>query len=104
MTLNSNSPKKRGRPLGSKNKRYKRPAMKKSKDSTTFKQPNDGADRVLNVVKKNRELELLREHAEILLERSALKVKVTSLEHQAIGYRAVISYLEHQLVTIGNAK
>ena len=98
MTLNSNSPKKRGRPLGSKNKRKRKPAMKKSVgENTTFKQLNAEA-------KKEREAELLKEHAQILLDRSALKVKVTSLEHQAIGYRAVISYLEHQLVTIGNAK
>ena len=97
MTLNS---KKRGRPLGSKNKR--KPAMKKGiGETTTFKQLNAEAGKV---AKKEREAELLKEHAQILLERSALKLKVTNLEHQAIGYRAVISYLEHQLVTIGNAK
>jgi hypothetical protein len=95
MTSNSNLPKKRGRPIGSKNKRYKKPAMKKGiGETTTFKQLNAEAGRV---AKKERELALLREHAELLMERSTLKIKVANLEHQAIGYRAVISYLEHQL-------
>jgi hypothetical protein len=88
--------KRRGRPLGSTNKRG-RPAMKKGiGETTTFKQLNAEADRV---AKKERELTLLKEHAELLMERSTLKVKVVNLEHQAIGYRAVISYLEHQLGT-----
>lgn len=99
MTLNSNFPKKRGRPLGSTNKR--KVAKKVASQNRSFKQLNAEASQV---VKKEREIQLLREHAELLMERTALKVKITNLEHQAIGYRAVISYLEHQLVTIGNAK
>ena len=106
MTSLSDFPlaKKRGRPVGSTNKRRRGRPVKKMQvgDTTTFKQLNAEAGRV---AKKEREMELLREHAELLLERSALKVKITNLEHQAIGYRAVISYLEHQFIsTLGNKK
>ena len=102
MTLNSNLPKKRGRPLGSKNKSKRSKIAKKVQvgETTTFKQLNAEATRV---AKKEREFALLREHAELLLERTTLKTKVLNLEHQAIGYRAVISYLEHQFInTLGN--
>jgi hypothetical protein len=106
MTSPSDFPlaKKRGRPLGSTNKRKRGKSIKKLQvgETTTFKRLNAEAGRV---AKKERELELLKEHSELLLERSALVVKVTNLEHQAIGYRAVISYLEHQFITtLGNRK
>jgi hypothetical protein len=76
-------------------KKRGRPAMKKQGgNGTTFKQINKES---AQVAKKEREFEILREHAELLLERTGLKLRVANLEHQAIGYQAVISYLEHQL-------
>jgi hypothetical protein len=96
MTSLSNFPKKRGRPLGSRNKRYKRPAMKKAKDTVTFKQPDINP---LKLDKKEHEAVLLRERSDRLVEICTLKTKILNLEHQAIGYRAVISYLEHQFIT-----
>ena len=71
--------KKRGRPLGSTKKKSA------SKDKT-FKQS-----------KKTREEELLSAHIDLLFERNDLKKKIANLDHQAIGYQAVISYLEHKL-------
>jgi tRNA A37 N6-isopentenylltransferase MiaA len=93
--------KKRGRPLGSTNKRKRKPAKKMQVgDTATFKQLNAEASRV---AKKERELNLLKEHAQLLLDQSRLNAKIVNLEHQAIGYRAVISYLEHQFITtLGN--
>jgi hypothetical protein len=96
MTSLSNLPKKRGRPLGSRNKRYKRPAMKKANDTVTFKQPDVDP---LKLDKKEREAVFLRQNSELLSDNCILKTKIVNLEHQAIGYRAVISYLEHQFIT-----
>jgi hypothetical protein len=72
-TLNS---KKRGRPLGSKNKRG-RPAK-------TFKL-RDIEGRALNKIV---ELEKIRQN---------LHNVIDNLEHQAVQYKAVISYLENKL-------
>ena len=69
---------------------------KRGGKGTTFKQTNKESSQV---AKKEREFEILRDHAELLLERTGLKLRVANLEHQAIGYQAVISYLEHQLET-----
>ena len=86
MTYLSNFPLKRKRG---------RPAKKKQGgEGTTFKQINAES---AQVAKKEREFEILREHAELLMERTTLKLKIANLEHQAIGYQAVVSYLEHQL-------
>ena len=73
---------KRGRPVGSKNKPKQKPAA----SSKTFKQPNNDAaihrlmDANLSLIKDNNQL---------------LKV-IENLEHQIIGFRAVVSYLEAQ--------
>ena len=103
MTSLSETPvaKKRGRPLGSTNKRKRGRPAKKLAASKLFKQSVPAAK---PVEKKEREQQLLKEHVERWLERSELKKKIANLEHQAIGYRAVISYLEYQLATIGNLK
>jgi tRNA A37 N6-isopentenylltransferase MiaA len=83
-------------------KKRGRPAKKMQVgDTTTFKQLNAEAAKF---AKKEREMELLREHAELLMERTNLKLRVSNLEHQAIGYRAVISYLEHQFITTLGSK
>lgn len=79
-TLNS---KKRGRPLGSKNKttRSKNKAVGGSKP---FKQFNP----MQQALKKITELEIIR---------SNLHDMIDNLEHKAVQYQAVISYLEHKL-------
>jgi hypothetical protein len=69
--------KKRGRPVGSTNK-AKNVIVKKS-----FKRVAD-ADKLFENILTN----------ELIMEQEA---KILNLEHQVIGYKAVISYLEHQL-------
>jgi hypothetical protein len=76
--------KKRGRPIGSKNKA--KPAAKVK----TFKQSDVGMQRlkmVGEIVQKN--LELIKDNTELVNH-------INKLEHQIIGFRAVISYLENQ--------
>lgn len=73
-------PKKRGRPLGSKNKR--RVAKKMAAKDKPFKQAE-----VYSLAEKLLNDELFNE----------LDVKIINLENQIIGYKAVISYLEFQL-------
>ena len=82
MTLNSKKPiaKKRGRPLGSKNKK---PATKKVK---TFKLHDIESRALAKIV----ELEKIRQN---------LHNVIDNLEHQAVQYKAVISYLENKLET-----
>jgi predicted transcriptional regulator len=75
--------KKRGRPVGSKNKVVvKKPAAssKPFKQSATEAAVHRLMDANLSLIKDNNQL---------------LKV-INNLEHQIIGFRAVISYLENQ--------
>jgi hypothetical protein len=86
MTSLSKKPvtKKRGRPVGSKNKT--KPAAKVK----TFKQSDADMQRlkmVGEIVQKN--LELIKDNTELVNH-------INKLEHQIIGFRAVISYLENQ--------
>jgi len=87
MTSNSKFPlaKKRGRPLGSKNKRYKRPVKKSAVKDTLFKQFDPAAT-----------LEKIRVIDAMVADQER---KIINLEHQIVGYKAVISYLEHKLGT-----
>ena len=90
MTSPSKFPlkKTRGRPLGSTNKRTRTIAGKEyTFKKKAFKQPNAAA----------REEKLLQAHIELMVKASDLRKNIANLEHQAIGYQAVISYLEHQL-------
>jgi len=64
--------KKVGRPLGSKNKPNKKEKLPANQDA-----------RLNDLV-----------HQQALLEHMG---RIKNLEHQAVGYRAVISYLSHQL-------
>jgi len=41
--------------------------------------------------------DVLNEIAELKKDKEALHAHIDNLEHQAIGYQAVISYLEHRL-------
>jgi len=77
--------KKRGRPVGSKNKPKK---VKPAAASKTFKQAEmQRLQKVGEIVGKN--LELMKDNTELVSH-------INNLEHQIIGFRAVISYLEKQ--------
>ena len=84
MTSPSKLPKKRGRPVGSTNK--KKPAA----EAMSFKQLNNAAEKVRIRLMSERidELEMIR---------SSLHRVIDNLEHQAVQYRAVIDYLETKL-------
>jgi hypothetical protein len=84
MTSNSNLPKKRGRPLGSTNKKRRFAKRFAAKDEA-FKQFDPAAT-----------LEKIRAIDAMVADQER---KILNLEHQAIGYKAVISYLEHKLGT-----
>lgn len=88
MTLSSNLPKKRGRPLGSKNKR--KVAKKVGSKSKVFKQ----VDKQFRSIPKVPPIP-----ARVLVDKmyEDQEIKILNLEHQIIGYKAVISYLEHML-------
>ena len=78
--------KKRGRPLGSKNK--KKPAAKpKSFKRSVVKKAGEQMQ-VAQLQKRVQELELIRERLHNLIDRQ---------EHKAIQYQAVIDYLETKL-------
>jgi hypothetical protein len=79
--------KKRGRPVGSKNKRIRKVAGKEYtfKDKA-FKQPKPAAaDNLMN------------DNLRLIQDNGRLLNAINNLEHQVIGYRAVISYLENRL-------
>lgn len=84
MTSNSNLPKRRGRPLGSTNKR--KVAKKTSAANIAFKQ----------YVKQYNPVATLEKIKAIDAHVANQEIKILNLEHQIIGYKAVISYLEHQ--------
>jgi hypothetical protein len=75
--------KKRGRPVGSKNK----PAAKVK----TFKQSDSAAVQRLKMVG-----EIVQKNLELIKDNTELVNHINKLEHQIIGFRAVISYLENQ--------
>jgi len=80
--MTTSNSKKRGRPLGSKNKAKRgRPAAKKA---NTFKQFDVESRSLTKIV----ELEKIRQN---------LHNVIDNLEHQAVQYKAVISYLENKL-------
>ena len=110
MTSLSNIPRKRGRPIGSKNKSTRmkelgkqaiavskavgviqKPVSKKQAAKVkAFKQSESDMQRlkmVGEIVQKN--LELIKDNTELVNH-------INKLEHQIIGFRAVISYLENQ--------
>jgi len=78
--MTTSNSKKRGRPVGSKNKK---PVTRNAK---TFKL-RDIESRALNKIV---ELEKIRQN---------LHGVIDNLEHQAVQYKAVISYLENKLET-----
>ena len=93
MTFLSKFPlkKKRGRPLGSTNKRTRVVAGKEyTFKDIAFKQ----VDEKLRTMPKIPSIPVSFIKDEMIRDQ---EVKILNLEHQAIGYRAVINYLEHQL-------
>jgi hypothetical protein len=97
MTLNSNLPKKRGRPLGSKNKR--KFAKKVGSKDKAFKQPDPVATAFKQYVKEYDPVATLAKIKAIDAHVADQDVKIINLEHQIVGYKAVISYLEYRLGT-----
>jgi hypothetical protein len=71
-------------------KKMGRPAGVKNKAPASFKEPAGFKD-------VRAEGERLQADEERLAQLIELQRRVKSLEHQAIGYRAVISYLEHAI-------
>jgi hypothetical protein len=89
--MTTSNSKKRGRPLGSKNKvkKISRPIGSKNKKPRAgkveaFKQFEPSQRALAKIV----ELEKIRQNLHNLID---------NLEHQAVQYRAVISYLENKL-------
>jgi hypothetical protein len=78
--MTTSNSKKRGRPVGSKNK------AKRGRPAKTFKQFDVESRALAKIV----ELEKIREN---------LHNMIDNLEHQAVQYKAVISYLENKLET-----
>jgi hypothetical protein len=78
--MTTSNSKKRGRPLGSKNK----PKRGRQAKVKTFKQFDVESRALAKIV----ELEKIRENLHNLID---------NLEHQAVQYKAVISYLENKL-------
>lgn len=74
--------KKRGRPIGTKNK----PAA----DAKTFKQPDNN-----KLLRELRENDIVFNHLTQVIE--TLELKVKSLEHTVNQYKVVIDYLEAKL-------
>jgi len=90
MTLSSNLPKKRGRPLGSRDKRARKVAKKVGSKSRAFKQVDKNLRSMPNIPPIP--VKILKD--EMVKDQ---EIKILNLEHQIIGYKAVISYLEHML-------
>jgi hypothetical protein len=99
MTLNSNLPKKRGRPLGSRDKRARKVAKKVSSKGKAFKQPDPVATAFKQYVKEYDPVATLAKIKAIDAHVAEQNIKIINLEHQIVGYKAVISYLEYQLGT-----
>ena len=92
--------KKVGRPLGSKNK-PKKIIFSRSEVEFANKvgvSTKDYAKQKIKIDKENKKLEAAQDaRLNDLAYQQTLLGRIKNLEHQAIGYRAVISYLSHQL-------
>jgi len=89
--------KKRGRPVGSKNKVVRKVAGKefvfKNKKETaapkSFKRITLEQQKAYDTI--------IKDNINLTMDNKELVNRINNLEHQSIGYRAVISYLSHQL-------
>ena len=100
--------KKMGRPVGAKSKVAPSPASFKDvraegKLHTEDEEPLVGADSAREFqILRDRMIECLHPEEARVAQLIELQRMVKSLEHQAIGYRAVISYLEHTIASSGD--
>ena len=91
--------KKVGRPVGSKNKR-KKIILTRDEVEVANKfgvSTEDYAKQKLALRKKPKVAAANKDRLNDLSYQQELLARIKNLEHQAIGYRAVISYLSHQL-------
>jgi hypothetical protein len=91
--------KKVGRPVGSKNK-PKKIILTRSEVELANKvgvSTEDYAKQKLKLSKKRKPAAANKDRLNDLNYSHELLARIKNLEHQAIGYRAVISYLSHQL-------
>jgi hypothetical protein len=99
MTLNSNLPKKRGRPLGSKNKPAKKRAFKRSNASGSKpKMPKSiplGAFSWMDAYEKT--YANLERACERLVELQGVKEELEQTKVDVIGLSTIINYLEIRL-------
>jgi tRNA A37 N6-isopentenylltransferase MiaA len=100
MTISLSEPvKKIGRPVGSKNK-PKKIILTRSEVELANKvgvSTEDYAKQKLALRKKPKVAAANKDSLNDLRFQQELLARIKNLEHQAIGYRAVISYLSHQL-------
>jgi len=99
MTLNSNLPKKRGRPLGSKNKTSKKKAFKRSHASgSKLKQPKSipiGAFSWMDAYEKT--YANLERTCERLVELQGVREELEQTKVDIVGLSTIINYLEIRL-------
>lgn len=110
--------KKRGRPLGSKNKpkklilsdkeveianklgvdkeHYAKEKLRLSQKRKTPAAANKSFKRITIEQQKAYDT-ILNDNIQLMMDNKELVNRINNLEHQAIGYRAVVSYLENQI-------
>jgi len=98
MTSLSDTPKKKlGRPVGSKNKVVRKVAGKEF----VFKNKKEVAAtksfKRITIDQQKAYESLLDDNIQLMMDNKELVNRINNLEHQAIGYRAVVSYLESQV-------
>jgi len=102
MTISLSKPVKRiGRPLGSKNKPKAKKVILSSNEVKVANmmgvKTEDYAKQKIKLAKKPKVAAANNDRLNDLRYQQELLARIKNLEHQAIGYRAVISYLSHQL-------
>ena len=97
MTSLSDTPKKKlGRPVGSKNKVVRKVAGKEF----VFRKKEAAATKSFKRITIDQQKayeSLLDDNIQLMMDNKELVNRINNLEHQAIGYRAVVSYLESQV-------
>ena len=102
MTISLSKPVKRiGRPLGSKNKpKAKKVILSSAEVELAVKSgvsTKEYAKQKIKMLKNPKAAAANNDRLNDLRYQQELLARIKNLEHQAIGYRAVISYLSHQL-------
>ena len=94
--------KKRGRPVGSKNKVAKATKIRKvAGKEFVFKNKKEAAApksfKRITLEQQKAYDTIIKDNINLTMDNKELVNRINNLEHQSIGYRAVISYLSHQL-------